>query len=71
MFAGFLPAALRRGAARPAQTPWWCGVEGAHWRAPEGPDSGVDGRTDHPVVHVSLNTAGATARFDYVHTYGG
>ncbi|MFD4230855.1 formylglycine-generating enzyme family protein [Streptomyces sp. NPDC058545] len=63
VFAGFLPAALRRGAARPTQTPWWCGVEGAHWRAPEGPDSDVDSRADHPVVHVSHNDALAYCRW--------
>ncbi|MBY8339688.1 MULTISPECIES: formylglycine-generating enzyme family protein [Streptomyces] len=57
VFAGFLPAALRRGAARPEQTPWWCGVEGAYWRAPEGPGSGVADRGDHPVVHVSWHDA--------------
>lgn len=57
VFAGFLPAALRRGAARPAQTPWWCGVDGACWRAPEGPGSTVAERGDHPVVHVSWNDA--------------
>ena len=37
--------------------PWWAGVRGAHWRAPEGPGSGVDERLDHPVVHVSWNDA--------------
>ncbi|WP_390898491.1 formylglycine-generating enzyme family protein [Streptomyces fulvoviolaceus] len=57
VFAGFLPGALRRGAARPAQTPWWCGVDGACWRAPEGPGSTVAERGDHPVVHVSWNDA--------------
>ncbi|MEU8353088.1 formylglycine-generating enzyme family protein [Streptomyces sp. NPDC048845] len=63
VFAGFLPAALRRGAARPPQTPWWCGVPGACWRAPEGPGSGVGDRTGHPVVHVSWNDAVAYCRW--------
>lgn len=63
VFAGFLPAALRRGAARPPQTPWWCGVQGAVWHAPEGPGSSVTDRTDHPVVHVSWNDAAAYCRW--------
>lgn len=63
VFAGFLPAALRRGAARPPGTPWWCGVEGAHWRAPEGPGSTVDDRGGHPVVHVSWNDAVSYCRW--------
>lgn len=44
---------------RPAQTPWWVGVAGADWRHPEGRRSGIDGRADHPVVHVSWNDANA------------
>ncbi|MET9256410.1 formylglycine-generating enzyme family protein [Streptomyces sp. NPDC003717] len=63
VFAGFLPAALRRGAARPRGTPWWCGVEGAYWRAPEGPGSTVADRSDHPVVHLSWNDALAYCRW--------
>lgn len=63
VFAGFLPAALRRGAPRPEGAPWWCGVDGAHWRAPEGPGSGLDGRADHPVVHVSWRDAIAYCRW--------
>ncbi|WP_297609755.1 formylglycine-generating enzyme family protein [Nocardia sp.] len=59
VFAGFLPAALRRSAPRPERTPWWCGVAGAIWRHPEGPGSELDGRGDHPVVHVSWNDARA------------
>ncbi|MFC0105969.1 formylglycine-generating enzyme family protein [Kibdelosporangium aridum] len=63
VFAGLLPAALRRGAPRPDEAPWWCGVEGAYWRAPEGPGSGLDGRADHPVVHVSWHDAVAYCRW--------
>jgi formylglycine-generating enzyme required for sulfatase activity len=63
VFAGFLPAALRRGAPRPAQTPWWCGVEGATWRAPFGPGSSPDGLERHPVVHVSWSDAAAYCRW--------
>ncbi|WWR62616.1 formylglycine-generating enzyme family protein [Saccharopolyspora sp. SCSIO 74807] len=59
VFAAFLPGALRRAAPRPDQTPWWCGVEGAYWRAPEGPGSAVDDRQDHPVVHTSWHDAAA------------
>lgn len=63
VFAGVLPAALRRGAPRPDEAPWWCGVEGAYWRAPEGPGSELDGRADHPVVHVSWHDAVAYCRW--------
>nr|WP_251982918.1 formylglycine-generating enzyme family protein [Streptomyces violaceusniger] len=58
-FAGFLPAALRRGAPRPARIPWWCGVTGARWDHPEGPGSTLAGRENHPVVHISWNDAAA------------
>jgi formylglycine-generating enzyme required for sulfatase activity len=32
---------------------WWRWTPGADWRHPEGPDSNIDGRDDHPVVQVS------------------
>src|SRR5262245_11606678 len=32
---------------------WWRLVPGADWRHPEGPDSTLAGRDNHPVVHVS------------------
>ena len=38
-------------------TPWWWAVEGANWRNPEGPDSTIEERGNHPVVHVSWNDA--------------
>ncbi|MFG2432635.1 formylglycine-generating enzyme family protein [Streptomyces sp. NPDC048590] len=59
VFASFLPGALRKVSERVQETPWWCGVHGACWRAPEGPGSDVTDRADHPVVHVSWNDAQA------------
>jgi len=41
--------------------PWWLAVEGASWRAPDGPGSSIIDRADHPVVHVSWNDASAFA----------
>jgi formylglycine-generating enzyme len=46
--------------------PWWRQVVDASWRAPEGPGSSVEGRHDHPVVHVSWRDAAA-----YCHWAGG
>lgn len=39
------------------QTPWWVMVPGASWASPEGPESSIANRLDHPVVHVSWNDA--------------
>jgi formylglycine-generating enzyme len=52
VFDAFLPAHLREGAQRPLAAPWWCRVEGADWRRPEGPGSDIERRWDHPVIHV-------------------
>lgn len=41
--------------------PWWPAVEGACWRAPDGPGSTIQGRENHPVVHVSWFDAAAYA----------
>ncbi|RRO14956.1 formylglycine-generating enzyme family protein [Saccharopolyspora rhizosphaerae] len=63
VFAKFLPGHLRKESPRPEQTPWWCGVSGASWRHPEGPGSDVEGRWDHPVVHVSWHDAAAYCKW--------
>lgn len=38
-------------------TPWWWAVQNANWKKPEGPDSTIHNRKDHPVVHISWNDA--------------
>jgi len=58
VFAGLLPDDFppTRGVA---QTPWWREVFGADWAHPEGPESSVRDREDHPVVHVAWHDAAA------------
>jgi len=58
VFAGLLPDDFEdtRGVA---QAPWWRQVYGADWAHPEGPQSNVDDRGDHPVVQVSWRDASA------------
>lgn len=60
VFAGLLPEDFppTRGVAA---APWWRQVDGATWRSPEGPQSGIEGRLEHPVVHVSWHDAAAYA----------
>ncbi|PPE05531.1 formylglycine-generating enzyme family protein [Williamsoniiplasma lucivorax] len=36
---------------------WWFDVQQANWMQPEGEGSNLDGRWDHPVVHVSRDDA--------------
>ena len=40
---------------------WWRRVEGACWNHPEGPETDLAGREEHPVTHVSWNDAEAFA----------
>jgi formylglycine-generating enzyme required for sulfatase activity len=42
---------------------WWAWTPGAMWRRPEGPSSSIDGRADHPVVHVAYEDAVAYAEW--------
>ena len=36
---------------------WWSWTHGADWKHPEGPESNISDRMDHPVVQVSWNDA--------------
>jgi formylglycine-generating enzyme required for sulfatase activity len=45
----------------PADLPWWRKVDGAKWSAPEGLDTSIGLRLDHPAAHVSWNDAAAYA----------
>ena len=40
---------------------WWTYVPGANWLYPVGPQSSLDGLTDHPVVHVAYEDVEAYA----------
>lgn len=42
---------------------WWCRVDGATWRHPEGIGSNIKRRWRHPVVHVSWSDAQAYCRW--------
>ncbi|MSW87162.1 MAG: SUMF1/EgtB/PvdO family nonheme iron enzyme, partial [Actinobacteria bacterium] len=53
VFVGFLPPDFELTQAA-AAAPWWRKVDGADWRHPEGPQTNLEGRDDHPVVHVAI-----------------
>lgn len=40
---------------------WWVWVNGANWKHPEGPESDLEGRWDHPVTHMAYEDAEAYA----------
>jgi formylglycine-generating enzyme required for sulfatase activity len=42
---------------------WWSYVPGANWRHPIGPDSGIKGKENYPVVHIAYEDAQAYARW--------
>ncbi|GIG55937.1 hypothetical protein Lfu02_03090 [Longispora fulva] len=63
VFFAFLTAHIATAGPAPAATPWWRGVQGACWRAPEGPGSTISARRNHPVVHVSWFDAALYAQW--------
>lgn len=60
VFKDFAPAAPA-GPEGPDAPSWWRRIDSACWRHPDGPDSSVADRADHPVVHISWNDAVAFA----------
>ena len=42
---------------------WWQMIQGANWRQPEGPGSSIEGREDHPVVHIAWYDAMAYCKW--------
>eukprot|EP01048_Picozoa_sp_COSAG05_P012927 COSAG05_NODE_1333_length_5152_cov_4.935484_1_plen_299_part_00 len=46
-----------------AAVPWWLPVKGCSWRNPEGFDTNLTGRGNHPVIHVSWNDAQAYCKW--------
>jgi formylglycine-generating enzyme len=52
-----------RGAVDLRSPSWWHYVPGADWRHPEGPQSSLKFRENHPVVHVAFEDVEAYARW--------
>ncbi|MDO6392250.1 formylglycine-generating enzyme family protein [Pontibacter sp. BT731] len=55
----FMPPAYEVGLQDARQ--WWSWKKGADWKHPQGPGSNLEGKENHPVVHVSWDDAVAYA----------
>ena len=42
---------------------WWTYIPGANWRHPDGPESSIEGRENHPVVHLAWEDVEAYAKW--------
>lgn len=65
VFSGHLPPSEIAKPSRPkvAGSEWWCRVDGATWRHPEGPKTTIKQRWDHPAVQISWRDAVAYAEW--------
>jgi len=45
-------------------TQWWGYVPGASWKHPEGPGTTIEGREEHPVVHIAWEDAVTYAKWE-------
>ncbi|MEH7253834.1 formylglycine-generating enzyme family protein [Neobacillus niacini] len=63
VFQLFLSESLKEVSQSVQNTPWWYAVNGAYWAAPEGPGSSINGKENHPVVHVSWNDSNAYCKW--------
>lgn len=54
---------LKDGSLNSVADSWWRFVPGANWRHPEGPGSNIEGRENHPAVHIAFQDAQAYAKW--------